>query len=103
MFLTDKEKELLKQISAEKWIESNKKNYLNNGWQEESYYGVPENGSYLEKYQFKTPLELKQMLEQLFEETALPNELVPVVTAAVFKLKDRVKDEGKVMETIYNF
>lgn len=103
MFLTNKEKELLEKISAEKWSDNNKKDYLNSGWQEESYYSVPADGSYLEKYHFETPLELKQMLERLFDETALPNELVPVVTAAAFKLKGHVKDEGKVMETIYNF
>lgn len=103
MSLTDNEKEKLRQVSAIKWAESSRMNYLNSDWGEGSYYGVPDDTFYLEEYQFETPLELRGMLEQFFSTAKLPDELVPVVTAAVFKLKDRVKDEGKLMETIYNF
>lgn len=105
MSLIKRECELLNKIAAERFEESNGMDYLHCCWKEESdsYYEEPRTNVYLESYQFETPIELQEIIKNYFNKTELPDELVPVVLAATFKLKDKEIKKEEIMETIYNF
>ena len=105
MSLIERECKLLSEIATERVEESNDKDYLHCHWKKESdsYYEEPRKNVYLESYQFETPIEMRQVLTNFFKEMGLPDEMLPVVIAATFKLKDKKMANEKIMETIYNF
>lgn len=105
MSLIERECKLLNEIAAERAKESNDRDYLHCHWNNESdsYYEDPRTNVYLESYQFETPIEMRQVLTDFFEEMGLPDELIPVVIVATFKLKDVNMAKERIMETIYNF